>query len=84
MPDLHPCPACHGDGGHDFRDMDAPLERLARVFGLPYVPLGIMPCGFCEGLGEITEDELRDAEAVARATADQFQAAVRAGEVVLP
>ena len=80
---METCLACHGDGGHDFRDMDAPLERLSRVFGLPYVPLGIMPCGFCEGLGEITEDELRDAEAVARAIADQFQAGVRDGRITV-
>jgi hypothetical protein len=67
----------------DFRDVDVPMERLCRIAGVEFVPLGIQTCAWCDGTGSVTEEQHRDLRAAAIATFDQFEAAVRDGRIVV-
>lgn len=77
------CPCCMGEGSFDFGPMDAPLQRLARVFGLSdrLEPMGLVDCDVCDGTGEVTEDVDRDYRAWATARVDQLLAGVDDGSI---
>lgn len=81
---MNECLACLGEGEYDFSAEDVALERIARVFCMTYEPLGVQPCTFCGGTGQLTDEELRHMQAYAVARVDQFFAAVDAGEISVP
>lgn len=77
------CLGCHGDGRHDFADMDAYLEEhlndaaLERAKALSSAPWrGYVICDECEGTGVTTEDRRKDMLASALAAVDQIIAKV--------
>lgn len=72
------CPKCHGEKGHDYRDLDAFLEEHLTDEQLALVPnrdVKWAPCDECEGTGVVSEGRRRDLLAAARAHVDQIIAA---------
>ena len=75
------CPACLGDGVHDFRDSDAVIgetwteKEIARALaqGMVY-PLGVVECDECGGTGLVDDERAKDLAAGARAMVDQIVA----------
>lgn len=76
------CPACLGEGGHDFSDTNAvlrehlPDEALARIEPLE----GWQVCDVCGGSGCVPDDVRADMIAAAVARVDQVKAAIAASE----
>lgn len=73
------CPACWGEGWHDFRDTDAVLgehlpDEKIRVLRQRPGWRGFVRCSCCAGTGEVTEDHAADMRAAAVAFVDQVKA----------
>jgi len=72
------CPACYGDGGHDFKDDNALMrEHFTDEQIAHWVDRGMLnmepwvECSECEGTGVVSEERLLDIQAYARAAVDQ-------------
>jgi len=80
------CPACLGDGEHDFTDDDAQMgehmspEALALLNSRGLYPLGVVQCEECEGTGIVSDDRAADLHAAAVAAVDQIVARATHGD----
>lgn len=81
------CPVCFGEGEHDHTLSDAWFgehcsdEQLAYMESRGFVhPVGVVPCGECEGTGVVSGERAAEMRAVATAYVDQIIAKVAAEE----
>lgn len=68
---MKPCPGCHGEGVHDFREEEADTRRTAPPWLLERLEMlgyfkGVVRCDSCGGTGEVTDEEHDQAMTEAR------------------